>query len=107
MVTSPQLFQQMVKVLVAAAHPIKIILFGSQARGEATVRSDVDVLVVFRHITNKYLQSIQLKKALRVLNIPLDLLVVDEDEFEDRQNVPGTVIYWANKEGVVIYANKT
>ena len=37
--------------LVAAAHPLKVILFGSHARGEADDHSDVDLPVSYTHLT--------------------------------------------------------
>ena len=40
------LLQQMVKTIVAEVDPEHVILFGSRARGDATVDSDVDLVVV-------------------------------------------------------------
>jgi predicted nucleotidyltransferase len=37
-----------VEILVREAHPLKIVLFGSQARNEAREDSDVDLLVIHR-----------------------------------------------------------
>ena len=41
-----QIVSNMTGVLVQAAHPKRIILFGSQARGDAAPHSDFDIMVV-------------------------------------------------------------
>ncbi|MBI3302725.1 MAG: nucleotidyltransferase domain-containing protein [Deltaproteobacteria bacterium] len=41
-----QLLKELVQRIVKAVHPIRIILFGSAARGEMGPNSDLDVLVV-------------------------------------------------------------
>ncbi|MEW6547372.1 MAG: nucleotidyltransferase domain-containing protein [Bacillota bacterium] len=44
---------EIVERLVAGFQPLQILLFGSQARGDASPDSDVDLLVVLPRITNK------------------------------------------------------
>jgi hypothetical protein len=46
--------QAAVERLVATARPKRIILFGSRARGDADVRSDVDLMVIKAHIVNRH-----------------------------------------------------
>ena len=44
-----QIVAKLTGVLVQAAHPKRIILFGSQARGDAATHSDFDIMVVEEH----------------------------------------------------------
>ena len=90
--------------LVAAARPKQIILFGSYARGDADDHSDIDLLVVERTVEDRYEEMIRLNRALKGLAIPVDLLVVSEQEFDHRSATPGTVEYIARREGRVLYA---
>lgn len=90
--------------LVAAAQPKQIILFGSHARGDADDYSDVDLLVVEPAVANRYEEMIRLNRALKGLIIPVDLLVVSEEEFDRRSVIPGTVEHAARREGRVLYA---
>jgi hypothetical protein len=46
---------------------------------------------------------IRLQKAVGSLGTGVDLLVYSEAEYERRSQVPGTVLYWARKEGRPVY----
>jgi len=100
-----QKLQAAVARLVEVAHPRWIILFGSRARGDADSKSDVDLLVVKRHVLNRYTESIQLDRALAGLTMPVEILVVSESEFETRATQPGTVENAALLEGRVLYGS--
>jgi predicted nucleotidyltransferase len=89
---------------VAAARPKQIILFGSHARGDADDHSDIDLLVVESAVADRYEEMIRLNRALKGLVMPVDLLVVSEQEFEQRSVTPGTVEHNARFEGRVLYA---
>ena len=52
--TTTELISVMVDRIVAQFQPNRIILFGSQARGNTDESSDVDLMVVLNHIPNKY-----------------------------------------------------
>lgn len=93
-----------VERLVAAARPKQIILFGSYARGDADDHSDIDLLVVERIVDDRYEEMIRLNRALKGLVMPVDLLVVSEQEFDHRSAMPGTVEHAARHEGRVLYA---
>jgi predicted nucleotidyltransferase len=90
--------------LVAAAHPLKVILFGSHARGDADDHSDVDLLVIAVTVSDRYEEMVRLNRVLKGLLMPVDLLVVSEQEFEQRSATPGTVEHTARREGQVLYA---
>ncbi len=92
-----------VHLLVRERQPEKIILFGSYARDMATQDSDVDLLVIVPEVKNKFREMIQLRRVLRPLKIPVDVLVFSEKEVRDWGHLPGTVLYWALKEGKVLY----
>lgn len=101
---TPEKMQAAVERLVAAAHPTRIILFGSRARGDAEDRSDVDLLVIKPHVADRYEELVALDRALAGILMPVDILLVSEAEFEERAEQPGTVERAARKEGRVLYA---
>lgn len=59
-----------VRILVAEAHPSRIILFGSAARGVATEGSDLDFLVVLPQVRKRYLEMVCLGEAVSRLLTP-------------------------------------
>ena len=100
---SEKSFRQAVRRIRQVAQPSKIILFGSYARGEATDDSDLDLMVILPGKPNKVAEMIRLRQAVGAVGIGVDVLVFSEEEAQRRGQVPGTVVYWANKEGKVLY----
>ncbi len=93
----------MVRRIVKACDPEKIILFGSHATGHARPGSDVDLLVVTRKGATKRRQAAALYETLWDVGVPKDIVVVRPEEFERYRDVVGTVIYPAAREGRVLY----
>jgi predicted nucleotidyltransferase len=100
---SNERIQQASRILIDAAHPERIILFGSYARGDASEDSDLDLLVIERSLPNKRAEMVRLRELLRPLRIPVDIIVVSQREFSDWSHLPGTAFYWAAKEGRVLH----
>ena len=45
----------------------------------------------------------KLHRAIGPIGVGVDVLVVSQEEFERRSQVPGTLPYWARKEGKLLY----
>ncbi|MEW6181733.1 MAG: nucleotidyltransferase domain-containing protein [Bacillota bacterium] len=89
--------------LVSGFQPHKIILFGSQARGTADQRSDVDILVVCPISGSRRALMVAMDRALRGLKFARDIIVLTPEEFERDRHIPGTVARPAWREGKVLY----
>jgi len=99
-----QVINEAVRVLADAAQPRSIVLFGSHARGEARADSDLDLLVVEDEVHDRAGEMVRLRRALRPMRIPVDILVASVAEVECRRLQPGHVLYWAMQEGREVYA---
>jgi uncharacterized protein len=95
---------RMVKRIVKKFGPEMIILFGSQARGDAGPDSDVDLLVVMDVRGSKLEKCLEIRAALHEFPVALDILVTRPDEFAWRKDVVGTIEWPASREGKVLYA---
>ena len=96
--------REAVRLLVEAApDSLRIVLFGSHARGDAGPGSDLDLLVVEKGPIDRRAEMVRLRRALRGLRIPVDVLVVTASEVADWGHLPGTALYPALREGKVLH----
>jgi len=95
--------QQAVGRIVDATQPRRVILFGSYGRDQATEDSDLDLMVIQPRVENQAATMVYLRQLLGSLGMGVDVLVYSEAEYERRSRVPGTVHYWARREGKTLY----
>jgi predicted nucleotidyltransferase len=86
----------------AASAPAKVILFGSHARGDADEGSDLDFLVIEHEVPDRLAEAVKLRRALRGLGAPVDVIVMDEALVKRRAKVKGTMVDRALREGRVV-----
>lgn len=96
--------QQAARQIVSAANsPLKVILFGSYARGEANEGSDLDLIVIEREIPDPINEYLKVHSAASGMGVGVDILLMTESEFEKKRNWWSTPVYWAAREGKVLY----
>jgi len=100
MINTPEI-ESIKEQIISKYTPNKIILFGSQAKGTATNKSDIDLCIV---------KDTDNKRALAVdmyLNIesskPFDLIVYTENEWNQCVSDPTSFAYLVNRKGIEIY----
>ena len=85
----------------AATKPARVVLFGSYARGDATEKSDVDFLVIEKKIANRNDEYVELWNVIGARQV--DLLLMQEDEYQKRTDWIGSLPYRVNREGQVLH----
>ena len=99
----PSILRDIIRRVVEAAQPDKIILFGSAARGEMGPDSDVDLLVIKGGKFNRWHPTTAIYRHLIGADAPVDVVVVTPDEVERYRDTHCLVICPALKEGKVVY----
>ncbi len=100
-----ELLREIVRRIRGAGDPLKIVLFGSQARGEAHPHSDVDLLVVEESDLPRWERSPKYYGATSDL-FPMrdtDIVVWTPEEIEEWDAVANHFVTTAVREGRVLY----
>lgn len=107
LVSQPPCLPEAVERIVQRFQPLRIILFGSWARGDARPDSDIDLLIVLPQIENKRQALIRIGNELSDLPISKDIVVTTPEEIAARGNIVGQVLRPALREGKVIYTSRS
>jgi len=93
-----------VRKIIEVSRPLKLILFGSYVRGEASMNSDLDILVITPDdIENPRKESVRIRRALRGISMPMDIVVVPRTKWEELKDLPGLIYREAMMKGRVVY----
>jgi predicted nucleotidyltransferase len=95
--------RQIVERITEIADPKRIILFGSVVTEQMTPDSDIDLLVVEDITDNSRSESVKIRKALRGLGYPIDVIVMPTERFDESKEVFGGIAYPAYTSGKTIY----
>ena len=97
------LLPEITRRILSISDPEKIILFGSYARGENDPDSDIDLLVIIKNIETPRAESNRLRRSLRGMLVPVDLIVATPEQIERYGNVVGYIYHTAIAEGKIVY----
>jgi uncharacterized protein len=96
--------EAVVSKIVEVSRPVKLILFGSYVQGTTNVNSDLDVLVIIRdEVPDPRKESVRIRRALRGISMPMDILVVPQSKWNEYKDVPGLIYHEVLRKGRVAY----
>lgn len=99
--------QRVVNLIMETAKPLRIVLFGSAARGELRVGSDLDIMVVVGEDVDPFrmAQRLYVEKARqRVTGVLVDFVVTTPSRYEASKNSLGSVYREIERFGRELYA---
>jgi len=99
------LLSDLVNRIVEAVHPLRIMVFGSAARGEMGPHSDIDVLVVMPDGTHRRHTAQDLYQRLSGFPMAVDIVVATPTDLARHKDTIGLVYRDALREGREIYAS--
>ena len=98
------LILQLVDSIVQGLTPEKVILFGSQAKGQVDEDSDIDLLIVADSKQDRLERTWRVYRLLKgKRNSPLDVIVLTPREYEEMKNRGYPFIREIEEEGTVLY----
>jgi predicted nucleotidyltransferase len=102
----PAILADIVKRVVRAARPERIVMFGSAARGTMGPNSDIDLLVIKEGKFNYWRLLRRIHKHLSGKQAPVDVVIATPEDVERYRHSFCLVICPALEEGKVIYDSK-
>jgi predicted nucleotidyltransferase len=91
------------RTIVERFHPRRIILFGSQARGEARPDSDIDLFVEMETVRRPPERAIEISAAFGLRPWAMDVVVYTPGEVARLRSIGGNLLSTIEREGVVLY----
>ena len=95
--------REVVRRIVEAFDPERIILFGSHAWGEPTPHSDVDLLIVMKDGERPARRSARVARILLDVPFPIDILVRTPTELQHRLRIGDYFIQEILEQGQMLY----
>jgi predicted nucleotidyltransferase len=99
----PQAINELVRRIVEAVHPRRVILFGSAAKGEMGPNSDLDVLVIMPDGTHRRQTAQEVYRRMWGFGFAKDIVVATESDVREHGTNPYMIIKDAWEEGRELY----
>jgi hypothetical protein len=99
------LIAKIVRKIVEAFNPRRVILFGTRARGNPQAFSDVDLLVEMEALADqpRWERRIHVDELFGLRWWPMDILVYTPEELAQRRNSLASIASVIEREGKVLY----
>ena len=95
--------EKVIRQVVERFHPQRVILFGSYAYGRPHEWSDLDLLVVTSDPPPRKERWKVVYELDQETSLPLQIVFMSPEEFEETRNVVGGIAYPAHQWGKVLY----
>ena len=98
-----KIIDELVQRIVEEVHPLRIILFGSAARGGMGPNSDIDLLVVMPEGVHRRRIAQLLYQKITRLGAPFEILVATPNDLQRHKDKIGLIYRTILQEGREVY----
>ncbi|MBP7284831.1 MAG: nucleotidyltransferase domain-containing protein [Leptospiraceae bacterium] len=98
--------QEVINKISNSYFPEKIILFGSYAKGNPEIASDLDLFIIKDSTLPRYKRGLEVRRLLFGSMIPIDLLVYTPKEIEEQKDRKYSLVHEVLNTGRVVYERK-
>jgi uncharacterized protein len=102
--TQTSVVEKLVSQIVEIVHPLRIVLFGSAAKGNMGPNSDIDLMVVMPEGTHRRHTAQKLYRDIKGFKVPFDVVVATPSDLARYGNSPGLIYRDVLFEGKEVYA---
>jgi len=95
--------EEIAETIVKRFNPVRVVLFGSHARGQETEDSDVDLFVEMETDRRPPERAIEVSAVFGLRPWSMDVVVYTPAEVEQLKDVHGTLLSAIEAEGEVLY----
>ena len=89
--------------IIETIHPLRIILFGSQVRGDFNEESDIDICIIVSTAKDWFERQLEFRKALQLPDLDIEPHIYTQNELDKMIKDENPFIQQVLKEGQVLY----
>ncbi len=93
----------MVQVIVRRYKPIRVVLFGSYARGDYNAASDVDLFLVVPEAPDWFQRGLEFKRLIPEERLPIEAHIYTALEYARMKAADNPFVLQIEAEGKVLY----
>ena len=98
-----QLVERVISKIVDHIQPVKVFLFGSRVRGDASEDSDIDLVVIYDGPKSKRDVEVEIHRLFKPHDFSMDVFVMTPQHFERFKRIANTLAREIAENGLVVY----